>query len=86
MKMVKKRSIYSKINFCIILNYLDHPHTRYNPLNGQWVLVCPHRMKRPWQGQVEPVNEAGPPEFDAKNPLCPGVVRSNGEVVFQKHS
>ncbi|XP_026472433.1 probable galactose-1-phosphate uridylyltransferase [Ctenocephalides felis] len=37
-------------------------------------------MKRPWQGQVEPVNEAGPPEFDAKNPLCPGVVRSNGEV------
>ena len=25
---------------------------RFNPLKGEWVLVCPHRMKRPWQGQV----------------------------------
>ena len=25
---------------------------RYNPLAGEWVLVSPHRLKRPWKGQV----------------------------------
>ena len=30
-------------------------------------------MKRPWSGQVEKVEEVELPEFDPKNPLCPGV-------------
>ena len=42
------------------------------------MLVSPHRMKRPWSGQVEKPTEEERPEFDPKNPLCPGVTRPNG--------
>lgn len=31
----------------IPFNPVDHPHRRYNPLSDQWVLVSPHRAKRP---------------------------------------
>lgn len=30
----------------------EDPHIRYNPLRSEWVLVSPHRIKRPWKGQV----------------------------------
>lgn len=36
-------------------------------------------MKRPWGGQQEPSQSINIPEFDASNPLCPGVLRPNGE-------
>lgn len=37
-------------------------------------------MLRPWSGQVEPAAIEHVPAFDAANPLCPGAVRSNGQL------
>lgn len=58
----------------------EHPHRRYNLLTGEWLLVSPHRTKRPWQGQTEKVTEKVPISYDPGCYLCPTNVRSGGVV------
>jgi len=58
----------------------DHPHRRLNQLTGEWVLVSPHRTKRPWQGQQEEPDRATLPEHDPGCYLCPGNERAGGAM------
>ena len=58
----------------------EHPHRRLNLLTGEWVLVSPHRMKRPWQGQTESPPPLSLPRYDPSCYLCPGNERAGGLV------
>lgn len=58
----------------------DYSHKRYNILTQEWVLVSPHRAKRPWQGQEEEVVNDVRPTYDPNCYLCPGNTRVNGKV------
>ena len=42
----------------------DYSHKRLNILTGEWVLVSPHRSKRPWQGQNEKISKEERPSHD----------------------
>jgi UDPglucose--hexose-1-phosphate uridylyltransferase len=54
------------------------PHRRYNPLTRDWVLVSPHREKRPWQGKLETPARESEPAYDPTCYLCPGNSRAEG--------
>jgi UDPglucose--hexose-1-phosphate uridylyltransferase len=56
------------------------PHRRYNPLIGQYVLVSPHRTKRPWQGQTENTPDQRRPAYDPTCYLCPGNHRAGVDI------
>jgi len=59
-------------------NY-EFTHRRKNLLNGEWVLVSPHRNNRPWLGATEAPKESSSTESDPSCPLCSGNSRANGE-------
>ena len=58
--------------------FLDYPHRRFNQLTREWVLVSPHRAKRPWLGQVEKAPPQNLPAYDPDCYLCPGNSRAGG--------
>lgn len=49
-------------------------------MRGSWLLVSPHRTKRPWQGQQESPSKITLPEYDPSCYLCPGNKRAQGDV------
>lgn len=62
------------------IDFSQDPHKRLNVLTGEWVLVSPHRSKRPWQGKVEAVASTNRPAYDPSCYLCPGNKRSDGTL------
>jgi UDPglucose--hexose-1-phosphate uridylyltransferase len=56
----------------------QYSHRRLNALNGDWVLVAPHRTKRPWQGHEEEALKRNVLLHDPTCYLCPGNTRANG--------
>ncbi|MBE2897522.1 galactose-1-phosphate uridylyltransferase [Pasteurellaceae bacterium 20609_3] len=63
----------------ITFDATEHPHRRYNPLKDEWILVSPHRAKRPWSGQNEAPARDELPSYDPNCFLCPGNTRISGE-------
>ncbi|AQS94788.1 galactose-1-phosphate uridylyltransferase [Polaribacter sp. BM10] len=61
-------------------NLQDYSHKRLNILTGEWVLVSPHRSKRPWQGQNEEISNEKRPSYDENCYLCATNTRINGEI------
>jgi UDPglucose--hexose-1-phosphate uridylyltransferase len=60
------------------LNDMTKSHARRNLLTGEWVLVSPRRLDRPWHGLVDDPDAGSQPAHDPDCALCPGNERANG--------
>src|SRR6266404_603 len=58
----------------------EHSQRRLNPLTREWVIVSPHRTKRPWQGQTEEARREVLAEYDPDCYLCPGNKRAGDKA------
>jgi UDPglucose--hexose-1-phosphate uridylyltransferase len=56
----------------------QRPERRLNLLTGDWVLVSPQRLVRPWQGAVGEAVQAHGLRYDPDCYLCPGNARIGG--------
>jgi UDPglucose--hexose-1-phosphate uridylyltransferase len=52
---------------------------RQNLLTGDWILVSPERLARPWQGAAGAQPAASSLSYDPGCYLCPGNLRANGD-------
>jgi UDPglucose--hexose-1-phosphate uridylyltransferase len=58
--------------------FTKYPHRRLNILTGEWILVSPGRLKRPWLGKTESSSQTPIPEYDPNCYMCPGNIRASG--------
>ena len=57
----------------------NYSHKRHNILTNEWVLVSPHRTKRPWNGKQEKLDPKKRDQYVSDCYLCAGNIRANGE-------
>ncbi len=60
------------------MSIFETSHKRYDPLTDEWIVVSPHRLKRPWQGKVEQSLPDTRPTYHPHCYLCPGNLRAGG--------
>jgi len=69
---------WSQMSFETKKSLLSGTHRRYNILTGEWILVSPLRLKRPWLGKIEKASDISLPSYDQTCYLCPGNNRAGG--------
>ena len=77
--LVETSSGVEIINSWYYMDLKNTPHRRKNVITGDWILVSPHRTKRPWKGKKDKPQEIKIKAYDLGCYLCLGNERA-GEV------